>query len=97
MVGFTLTDEQKALREFGRDFTAKKIRPVAWDYDRDGAWPQELFEKAHENASSDLSGRRTRAKRLIGDHSQLVQLECLRRGVWGTKSLWGRVVTYPGG
>jgi len=23
-----------------------------------------------------------------------VQLECLRAGIWGTKSLWGRVVTY---
>jgi hypothetical protein len=23
-----------------------------------------------------------------------VQLETLRRGIWGTKSLWGRVLTY---
>ena len=28
------------------------------------------------------------------DHSQIVQLETLRAGFWGTKSLWGRVVTY---
>jgi phosphosulfolactate synthase (CoM biosynthesis protein A) len=28
------------------------------------------------------------------DHSQIVQLECLRSGIWGTKSLWGRVLTY---
>jgi phosphosulfolactate synthase (CoM biosynthesis protein A) len=28
------------------------------------------------------------------DHSQIVQLETLRRGIWGTKSLWGRVLTY---
>jgi hypothetical protein len=28
-------------------------------------------------------------------HRDVVQLECLRRGIWGTKSLWGRVVTYP--
>jgi phosphosulfolactate synthase (CoM biosynthesis protein A) len=33
---------------------------------------------------------------LFVDHSQAVQLECLRSGVWGTKSLWGRVLTYPG-
>jgi phosphosulfolactate synthase (CoM biosynthesis protein A) len=33
---------------------------------------------------------------LFVDHSQIVQLECLRRGIWGTKSLWGRVVTYQG-
>jgi len=31
---------------------------------------------------------------LFVDHSQIVQLECLRAGIWGTKSLWGRVVSY---
>jgi len=31
---------------------------------------------------------------LFVDHSQIVQLECLRSGIWGTKSTWGRVVTY---
>jgi phosphosulfolactate synthase (CoM biosynthesis protein A) len=30
------------------------------------------------------------------DHSQIVQIECLRSGIWGTKSLWGRVKTYKG-
>ena len=33
---------------------------------------------------------------LFVDHSQIVQLECLRSGIWGTKSLWGRVHTYKG-
>jgi phosphosulfolactate synthase (CoM biosynthesis protein A) len=33
---------------------------------------------------------------LFVDHSQIVQLECLRSGIWGTKSTWGRVVTYKG-
>ncbi len=33
---------------------------------------------------------------LFVDHSQIVQLECLRSGIWGTKSVWGRVVTYKG-
>jgi phosphosulfolactate synthase (CoM biosynthesis protein A) len=31
---------------------------------------------------------------LFVDHSQVVQLECLRSGIWGTASLWGRVLTY---
>jgi phosphosulfolactate synthase (CoM biosynthesis protein A) len=31
---------------------------------------------------------------LFVDHGQIVQLEALRSGMWGTKSLWGRVVTY---
>ncbi|MDX1622961.1 MAG: phosphosulfolactate synthase [Gemmatimonadota bacterium] len=33
---------------------------------------------------------------LFVDHGQIVQLECLRRGIWGTKSLFGRVLTYKG-
>lgn len=31
---------------------------------------------------------------LFIDHSQIVHLETLRSGIWGTKSLWGRIVTY---
>jgi phosphosulfolactate synthase (CoM biosynthesis protein A) len=29
---------------------------------------------------------------LFVDHSQIVQLECLRRGIWGTSATWGRVI-----
>jgi phosphosulfolactate synthase (CoM biosynthesis protein A) len=31
---------------------------------------------------------------LFVDHSQIVQLECLRAGIWGTKDVWGRIRTY---
>ena len=30
------------------------------------------------------------------DHSQIVQLEGLRRGIWGNNDLWGRVITFDG-
>lgn len=30
---------------------------------------------------------------LFVDHSQIILLESLRSGIWGTKDLWGRVVT----
>ena len=33
---------------------------------------------------------------LFVDHSQIVQLEALREGIWGTKSTWGRVQNYAG-
>ena len=33
---------------------------------------------------------------LFVDHSQIVQLECLRSGIWGTKSVWGRIMTFQG-
>ncbi len=48
MVDFTLTDEQKDLRELAHNFAEKEIRKVAWEYDRDGTWPQEIIDKAWE-------------------------------------------------
>jgi acyl-CoA dehydrogenase len=48
VVDFTLTDEQKALREMAHDFAEKEIRPKAWEYDKDGTWPQDIIEKAWE-------------------------------------------------
>ncbi|HEX3802086.1 MAG TPA: acyl-CoA dehydrogenase family protein [Solirubrobacteraceae bacterium] len=48
MIDFTLTDEQLAMREMAHDFAEKEMRPVAWDYDRDATWPQEIIEKAWE-------------------------------------------------
>jgi acyl-CoA dehydrogenase len=48
VVDFTLTDEQKDMRAMAHDFAEKEIRPVAWDYDKDGTWPQDIIEKAWE-------------------------------------------------
>jgi acyl-CoA dehydrogenase len=48
VVDFTLTDEQKDLREMAHSFAEKEMRKVAWDYDEDGTWPQEVIEKAWE-------------------------------------------------
>ncbi|HYU61060.1 MAG TPA: acyl-CoA dehydrogenase family protein [Solirubrobacterales bacterium] len=48
MVDLTLTDEQKDLREMAHNFAEKEIRKVAWEYDRDATWPQDIVEKAWE-------------------------------------------------
>jgi acyl-CoA dehydrogenase len=48
VVDLSLTDEQKDLRELAHDFAEKEIRSVAWEYDRDSVWPQEIIEKAWE-------------------------------------------------
>ena len=48
MVDFTLTDEQKDLRDLAHSFAEKDMRPVAWEYDKDGTWPQDVIEKAWE-------------------------------------------------
>lgn len=31
---------------------------------------------------------------LFVDHSQIVQLSCLRQGIWGTADTWGKVVSF---
>ncbi len=48
MVDFTPTDEQKSLRALAHDFAEGEIRPVAWEYDREGTWPIDVLKKAHE-------------------------------------------------
>jgi acyl-CoA dehydrogenase len=46
MVGFSLTDEQRAVRELAHDFAEREIRPLAWSYDRDATFPREVIEAA---------------------------------------------------
>ncbi len=48
MVDFTLTDEQKDIRDMAHDFAEKEIRPVAWEFDKDSTWPEEIIKKAWE-------------------------------------------------
>jgi acyl-CoA dehydrogenase len=46
VVDFTLTDEQKDLKELAHSFAEKEMRPVAWEYDKDGTWPDAVLRKA---------------------------------------------------
>ena len=48
MIDFSLSEEQQALREMAHDFAEKEMRPVAWDYDKDSTWPEEIIKKAFE-------------------------------------------------
>jgi len=50
VVDLTLTDEQKDLRELAHNFAEKEIRPVAWEYDKDGTWPEDVLRKAWNSA-----------------------------------------------
>lgn len=55
------------------------------------------FEAAEpEVFSYHIQNQGVRANLFI-DHSQIVQLACLRRGIWGTGSTFGKVVTYGPG
>jgi len=48
VVDFTLTDEQRNLRELAHDFAEKEMRPVAWEFDKEGTWPEAVLRKAWE-------------------------------------------------
>src|SRR3954452_4054643 len=37
-----------AEREMAHDFAEHEIRPKAWEYDKDGAWPEEILRKSWE-------------------------------------------------
>jgi acyl-CoA dehydrogenase len=48
MVDFSLTDDQRALRELAHDFAAKEIRPRAAHHDQTGEFPRAIVQKAWE-------------------------------------------------
>ena len=48
MVDFTLTEEQESIRALAHDFAEKAIRPLAWEYDKHGTWPEVIINKAWE-------------------------------------------------
>ncbi len=47
MIDFSLTGEQRALRELARDFAQNEIAPLAAEYDRQSRHPADVLEKAH--------------------------------------------------
>jgi acyl-CoA dehydrogenase len=48
VVDFTLSDEQKDIRQLAHDFAEKEIRPVAWELDKDSTFPDEIIKQAWE-------------------------------------------------
>jgi phosphosulfolactate synthase (CoM biosynthesis protein A) len=70
------------------DVVAKIINAIGLEKPMFEAADPEVFAWYIKNYGAEVN--------LFVDHSQIVQLETLRAGIWGTKSLWGRVVTYKG-
>ena len=46
MIDFTMTDEQKALRDLARDFAKNEMAPKAEHHDQTGEYPMEILKKA---------------------------------------------------
>jgi phosphosulfolactate synthase (CoM biosynthesis protein A) len=74
------------VRKWRTDAASKIANEVGIDKVMFEAADPEVFSWYIKNFGPDVN--------LFVDHSQIVQLECLRAGIWGTKSTWGRVVTY---
>lgn len=70
------------------DVVAKIIQALGLEKPMFEAADPDVFAWYIKNYGSEVN--------LFVDHSQIVQLESLRSGIWGTKSLWGRVLTYKG-
>ncbi|MFQ5604628.1 MAG: acyl-CoA dehydrogenase family protein [bacterium] len=45
---FSLSDEQKQLKDLAQEFTQKEIAPVAAEYDKKAEFPMEIYQKAWE-------------------------------------------------
>lgn len=70
------------------DVPARFVNEVGLDKVMFEAADPPVFEWYIKNYGSEVN--------LFVDHSQIIHLESMRSGTWGTKSLWGRVVTYKG-
>jgi phosphosulfolactate synthase (CoM biosynthesis protein A) len=80
-----ITENVKAWRT---DVVARIINALGLEKPMFEAADPEVFAWYIKNYGAEVN--------LFVDHSQIVQLECLRSGIWGTKSLWGRILTYKG-
>ncbi len=80
-----ITENVKAWRT---DVVAKIINSLGLEKPMFEAADPDVFAWYVKNYGAEIN--------LFVDHSQIVQLECLRSGLWGTKSLWGRVLTFKG-
>ena len=48
MIGFTLSEEQRMIRDLARDFAEKEILPLAEEHDQSGEFPWSVVRKAQE-------------------------------------------------
>ncbi|HYA26520.1 MAG TPA: phosphosulfolactate synthase [Thermodesulfovibrionales bacterium] len=78
----------ESVRTWRKDVISKFARELGLDQTMFEAADPEVFIWYVKNYGPEVN--------LFVDHSQIVQLECLRSGIWGTKDVWGRILTYKG-
>jgi phosphosulfolactate synthase (CoM biosynthesis protein A) len=78
----------ESVRKWRTDVVAKFVEALGLE--------KVMFEAADPNVFAWYIKHYGPEVNLFVDHSQIVQLEALRRGIWGAKDLWGRIVTFKG-
>jgi phosphosulfolactate synthase (CoM biosynthesis protein A) len=74
------------VREWRTDVVARIVAELGLE--------QVMFEAADPNVFTWYVKNYGIDVNLFVDHSQIVQLECLRAGIWGTHDTWGRMLAY---
>ena len=74
------------VREWRTDVVARIVSELALEQVMFEAADPDVFSWYVKNYGIDVN--------LFIDHSQIVQLECLRAGIWGTEDTWGRMLAY---
>jgi phosphosulfolactate synthase (CoM biosynthesis protein A) len=77
------------VREWRTDVVARVVSELGLEHVMFEAAEPDVFSWYVKNYGIDVN--------LFVDHSQIVQLECLRAGFWGTQDTWGRILTYGAG
>jgi len=76
------------VREWRTDVVARIVAELGLEKVMFEAAEPDVFSWYIKNYGIDVN--------LFVDHSQIVQLEALRAGIWGTHDTWGRVLAYRG-
>jgi phosphosulfolactate synthase (CoM biosynthesis protein A) len=74
------------VREWRTDVVARVVSELGVEQVMFEAAEPDVFSWYVKNYGVDVN--------LFVDHTQIVQLECLRAGIWGTQDTWGRVLAY---
>jgi phosphosulfolactate synthase (CoM biosynthesis protein A) len=74
------------VREWRTDVVARIVSELGVEQVMFEAAEPDVFSWYIKNYGVDVN--------LFVDHSQIVQLECLRAGIWGTQDTWGRILRY---
>ncbi len=82
--------ESEGITEQVRDWRTDVVARIVSDLGLE----QVMFEAAEPDVFSWYIKNYGIDVNLFVDHSQIVQLECLRAGIWGTNDTWGRVLGY---